>query len=70
MDVWPCGRLGVCLVVGWAMRSVQKTRVKLFRLSFSTGGSSRKSRVVRLDPPVGILSRKKLSLKRAFSTTV
>ena len=23
------------------MRSVQKTRVKLFRLSFSTGGSSR-----------------------------
>ena len=45
------------------MRSVQKTRVKIFRLSFSTGGSSRKSRVFRLDPPVGILSRKKLSRK-------
>ena len=32
MGVWPCGRVGVCLVVGWAMRSVKKTRVKLFRL--------------------------------------
>ena len=63
------------------MRSVQKTRVQLFRLSFSTGGFSRKSRVFRLDPPVGILSRKKLpffdrvrkpdlgfSRKRPFST--
>ena len=37
--VWPC----VCLVVGWEMRSVQKTRVKLFRLSFSTGGSKKSS---------------------------
>ena len=64
--VWPCGR--VCLVVGRAMRSVQKTRGKLFRLSFSTGGSSPKSRVFRLDPPVGILSRKKLSRKSPFST--
>ena len=43
MGVWPCGRVGVSLVVGWAMRSVQKTRVKLFRLGFSTGGSGRKS---------------------------
>ena len=42
------------------MRSVQKTRVKLFRLSFLTGGSSRKSRVFRLDPPVEILGRKSL----------
>ena len=50
------------------MRSVQKTRVKLFQLSFSTGGSSRKSRVFRLDPPVGILSRKKSSRKGPFST--
>ena len=25
MGVWPCGRVGVYLVVGWAMRSVQKT---------------------------------------------
>ena len=40
---YACGRVGVCLVVGWAMRSVKKTRVKLFRLSFSTEGSSRKS---------------------------
>ena len=50
------------------MRSVKKTGVKLFRLSLSTGGSSRKSRVFRLDPPVGILSRKKLSRKSPFST--
>ena len=48
------------------MRWVQKTRVKLF-LSFSTGGSSRKSRDFRQDPPVGILSRKKLSRKSPFS---
>ena len=40
------------------MRSVQKARVKLFRLRFSTGGSSRKSRAFRLDPPVGNLSQK------------
>ena len=50
MGVWPCGRVGVCLVVGWAMRSVQKTRVKLFRLSFSTGGSSRKVESHRSSP--------------------
>ena len=48
------------------MRSVQKTRVKLFRLGFSTGGSSRKSRVFRLDPPVGFLSRKKVESKKPF----
>ena len=46
------------------MRSVKKNRVKLFRLSFSTGGSSRKSRVFRRDPPVGILSRKKFESKK------
>ena len=49
------------------MRSVKKTRVKLFRLRFSTGGSSRKTRFFRLDPTVGILSRKKLSRKSPFS---
>ena len=48
------------------MRSVQKIRVNLFRLSFSTGGSSRKSRVFRLDPPVGILSKKKVESKKPF----
>ena len=50
------------------MRSVQKTRVKPFRLNFSTGGSSRKSRVFGPDPPVGILSQKKFSRKRPLST--
>ena len=34
------------------MRWVKKTRVKLFRLSFSTGSSSRKSLLFRLDSPV------------------
>ena len=66
-----CVAVWVCmLVVGWVMRSVfqKHARVKVFRLSFSTGGSGRKSRVFRLDPPVGILSRKKLSRKSPFST--
>ena len=65
MGVWPCGRVGVCLVVGWAMRSVKKTREKLFRLSFST-----------VEDPVGKVSffdcvRKPdlgFSRKRPFST--
>ena len=48
------------------MRSVRKTRVKFFRPSFSTGGCSRQSRVFRLDQPVGIFSRKKLSRKKPF----
>ena len=48
------------------MRSVKKTRVIFVRLSFSTGESSRKSRAFRLDPPIGILSRKKLSRKSLF----
>ena len=65
--VWVCGRVGVCFVVGWAMRWVKKTGVKLFRLSFSTDRPSRKS-VFRLDPPVGKLGRKKLSRKGPFST--
>ena len=45
------------------MRWVKKTGGKLFRLSFSTGRSSRKSQVFRKDPPVGKLSRKKLIRK-------
>ena len=45
------------------MRGVKKTGVKLFRLSFSTDRSSRKSRFFLLDPPGGKLSRKKLSRK-------
>ena len=43
-----------------------KNTCKLFRLSISTGGPGRKSRVFRLDPPVGILSRKKLRSKKPF----
>ena len=50
------------------MRWVQKTGIKLFPLSFSTDRFSRKSRVFRLDPPVGKLSRKKWSRKGPFST--
>ena len=52
--------------MGWD----KKTGIKLFRLSFSTGRSSRKSQVFRLDPLVGKLSRKKLSKKSPspFST--
>ena len=37
------------------MRWVRKAGVKLFRLSFWTDRSSRKSQVFRLDPPVGKL---------------
>ena len=80
MGVWPCGRVGVCLVVGQAMRSVQKTRVKLFRPSFSTGGCSRKSQDFRLDPvekvefSTGSASRnsqsKKVESKKAFCDCV
>ena len=46
----------------------KNTCVKLFQLSFSTGGSSRKGRGFRMDEPVGILSRKTLSRKSPFST--
>ena len=67
--------LGMCVAVWvcvwwWDERCgrFKKTGVKLFRPSFSTGGSSRKSRVFRLDPPVGIFSRKKFSRKSPFST--
>ena len=49
--VWVCERVGVCCG-GVSDAMGQKTRVKLFRLSFSTGQSSRKSQVFRLDPPV------------------
>ena len=54
------------------MRWVKKTHVKLFRLNFSTGGSSRKSifRLFRLDPPDGrkTQSNEMLSRKSPFST--
>ena len=40
-------------------RWLQKSGVKLFRLSFSTGRSSRKCQVFRLDPPVGNIQSKK-----------
>ena len=61
--VWPCG----CVFSGGMIDAIgSKDTCKTFRLSFSTGGSSRKSGVFRLDPPVGILSRKKLSRKRLF----
>ena len=64
--VWPCG----CVFRGGMGDAIgSKSTCKVFRLSFSTGGSSRKSRVFRLDPPVGILSRKKLSRKSPFLTT-
>ena len=60
--VWVCGCVGVCLVVGRrAMRWVKKTRVKRFRLSFSTGRSSRKSSASRK------ISRKKLSQISSFA---
>ena len=73
MGVWPCGRVGVCLVVGWAMRSVQKTRVKLFRLSFSTGSASRNSQSQKVEskkPVFDCVSKPDLgfSRKRPFST--
>ena len=32
--VWSCGRVGVCLVVGWTMRSVKKTQCKTFLTGF------------------------------------
>ena len=52
------------------MRWAKRAGVKLFRLSSSTGRSSRKSQVFRLDPPVtpvGKLGRKKLSRENPFS---
>ena len=42
-----------------------KNSVKLFRLSFSTDRSSRKSQVFRLDPPVGT-QLEKVELKKPF----
>ena len=66
--VWVCGRVGVCVCGGMSDAMGSKTDVQLFRLSFPTGRSSRKSQVFRLDPPVAKLSRKKLSRKRPFST--
>ena len=46
------------------MRWVKKTGRKLFRLSFSTDRSSRKSQVFRLDPPVGKTQSKKIESKK------
>ena len=66
MGVWACG----CVLRGGtsdAMGAKIRGKVKLFgRLSFSTGGSSRKGRGFRLDPPVGIISRTKSSKKPFF----
>ena len=68
--VWVCGRVGVCFVFcGWMSDAMgSKTWCKLFRLSFWTGRSSRKSPFFRLDPPVGKLNRRRLSRKSPFST--
>ena len=64
---WACG-----CVFGGGMSDaigVQKSRVNFFSTEFfDWRNSSRKSRVFRLDPPVGILSRKKLSKKCPVST--
>ena len=62
---WPCG----CVFGGGKNDAIgSKNTCKTFSTEFSTGGSSRTSRVIRLDPPVGILSRKKLGRKSPFST--
>ena len=68
--VWYLVCMGVWRVLWWDERYAMgsKTGVKLFRLTFSTDRSSRKSHVFRLDPPVGKLSRKKLSRKSPSST--
>ena len=55
------------------MRSVQKTRVKLFRLSFSTGSASRNSQSKKVESkkPLFDCVRKPdfgFSRKRPFST--
>ena len=63
--VWACGCV-FCDGMSDAMGS--KSRCKLFRLSFSTGRSSRKSQLYRLDAPVGEFSRKKLSPKSPLLT--
>ena len=63
--------VGVWVGVWWwdeRCDGLKKHIVKLFRLSFSTGGSSRKSLLSRLDPPVEKLSGKNLSRKISFST--
>ena len=63
--MWPFG----CVFGGGKNDAiVSKNTCKTFWAEFSTGGSSRKSRVFRLDPPVGIISRKKLSRNNPFST--
>ena len=53
------------------MRSVQKTRVKLFRLSFSTGSASRNSQSKKVESKKPFFVRKPdlgFSRKRPFST--
>ena len=60
MGVWACGEMSD------AMGS--KKMCKKIPSELSTDRSSRKSRVFRLDPPVGKRSRKKLSRKNPFST--
>ena len=78
--VWMCGRVGVCLVVGWAMASVKKTRLEVFRLSFrleevefSTGSARRNSQSKKVEskkPFFDCVRKPNLgfSRKRPFST--
>ena len=61
------------MVVGWAMRPVKKTRVKLFRPSFSTGSASRNSQSKKVESKKSFFDcvRKPdlgFSRKRPFST--
>ena len=63
------GRVAVWVRVWWwdeRCNRLKKKSVIFFRLSFPIGGSSRISRVVRLDPPVEILSPTKLSRGKAL----
>ena len=61
---WPCG----CVFGGGMNDAIGKNkRVIRFRLSFSTGWrriQPKKSRIFRLNSPVGILSRKKVEKGR------
>ena len=66
--VWPCGCVFSCGGMSNAIGS--ENTCKTFRLSFSTEGSSLKSRVLQLDPPVGILGKKKMRRKKPFPDCV
>ena len=60
---WPCVFIG-------GMRDAigSKNTGETFLTEFSTGGPSRKNQFFLLNPPVGILSRKRLSRKSLFTT--